>query len=469
MELNISSSTEKKRIAIIGGGVAGATTALYLAKQGLEVSLFEKNKEIISGPPMCHLHAGGNLYRELSHQNCLDLLKQSIDFVRFFPETINRRPTVIAVPASDNGAPENLLPRLELLQKTYQELVSFDENNQVLGQPQDYYRSFDKATLVELASKVAPAVPKTVEDWLIPFAKNSDLDRLKYPVFVVQEYGLSLFRVAATIELEMANHPNLNIYRGAKVSSIVRDQQEFVVTQESTPVRRFDFVINACGFRTGELDDQLNYPRQRLVEFKAAYVTQWRTDSKEKWPEVIFHGERGTPKGMAQLTPYPDGYYQLHGMTQEITLFERGLVSSNEQSAQPTLPQHLINKVDHGWSQESIERRANSAIEHLSQFVPEFSSAYPAGKPLFGAQQIPGDDVSLRTADVTFEANGYARLEIVKATSSLVAAKKIAQHWFGLEDHVIEKASNHGLNDIETKAKQLAQDRGYPQALAIAY
>ncbi len=30
-----------------------------------------------------------------------------------------------------------------------------------------------------------------------------------------------------------------------------------------------------------------------------------------QWPEVIFHGERGTPNGMAQLTPYPDGFFQL--------------------------------------------------------------------------------------------------------------------------------------------------------------
>ncbi|EDQ02061.1 hypothetical protein [Shewanella benthica] len=41
-----------------------------------------------------------------------------------------------------------------------------------------------------------------------------------------------------------------------------------------------------------------------------------------------FYGERGTPQGMAQLTPYPDGYFQLHGMTQDITPFNNGLVAS---------------------------------------------------------------------------------------------------------------------------------------------
>lgn len=469
MEQNISSSLEKKRIAIIGGGVAGTTTALYLAKLGLAVDLFEKNKDIISGPPMCHLHAGGNLYRELSHQNCIDLLTQSIAFMRFFPESINRRPTVIAVPANDDGDPMSLLPRLQLLKRTYGELIAEDGNNQVLGRAEDYYYSIDKATLLKLAQKPTIAKPQTVEEWLIPFAKNCDLEQLQYPVFVVQEYGLSLFRVAATIELEVLNYPKLNIHRGVTVSNIRRDDLGFTVELASGLEQHYDYVINACGFRTGELDDKLDYPRQRLVEFKAAYVTQWQIDSQEKWPEVIFHGKRGTPRGMAQLTPYPGGYYQLHGMTQDITLFEHGLVSSTPHSAQPQLPKHLVDKVDHGWSKEVVEHRASSAIRHVAQFVPAFSSALPAGKPLYGAQQIPGQDVTLRTADVTFEGDSYARLEIVKAPSSLVAAKKIAKAWFNIEVELIEKASQQSLADIESKARVLAHSRGYPEALAIAY
>jgi glycine/D-amino acid oxidase-like deaminating enzyme len=32
----------KAKIAIIGGGVAGATTALYLGQRGVDVTLFEK-------------------------------------------------------------------------------------------------------------------------------------------------------------------------------------------------------------------------------------------------------------------------------------------------------------------------------------------------------------------------------------------------------------------------------------------
>ncbi len=45
---------------------------------------------------------------------------------------------------------------------------------------------------------------------------------------------------------------------------------------------------------------------------------------------------------MAQLTPYADGVFQLHGMTKGITaLFEGGLVSSSTDSSQPQLPSKL--------------------------------------------------------------------------------------------------------------------------------
>lgn len=57
-----------------------------------------------------------------------------------------------------------------------------------------------------------------------------------------------------------------------------------------------------------------------MLEFKAAYITKWEK-CVGTWPEVIIHGTRDTPHGMAQLTPYADQYFQIHGMTKDITLF----------------------------------------------------------------------------------------------------------------------------------------------------
>ncbi|MEJ2468192.1 MAG: FAD-dependent oxidoreductase [Campylobacterales bacterium] len=80
------------RIAVVGGGVAGATAALYLGRLGLDVTLFDKNSSLVSGPPFCHLHAGGNLYREISDEQCVTLLRQSVDLLRFYPYAVDFRP-----------------------------------------------------------------------------------------------------------------------------------------------------------------------------------------------------------------------------------------------------------------------------------------------------------------------------------------------------------------------------------------
>ena len=57
-----------KKIAVVGGGIAGSTIAMKLSQHttNYEVCLFESGSSLVNGPPMCHLHAGGNLYREIS-------------------------------------------------------------------------------------------------------------------------------------------------------------------------------------------------------------------------------------------------------------------------------------------------------------------------------------------------------------------------------------------------------------------
>lgn len=132
------------KIAIIGGGVAGASCAFYLSKIGLDVTLFEKNNTLVSGPPFCHLHAGGNLYREIDDDQCITLLHQSIDLLRFYPYAIDFRPTVIVTPKEDEDDPTSLLPRLEKLKKEYSKAIKNDPQNKVLGEVEEYFKTYEK-------------------------------------------------------------------------------------------------------------------------------------------------------------------------------------------------------------------------------------------------------------------------------------------------------------------------------------
>lgn len=469
----------KAKIAIIGGGAAGSSAALYFGQIGLNVTLFEKDESLVSGPPWCHLHAGGNLYREISDAQCIALLKQSIDFLRFYPFVVDYRPTVIVLPTTDSSTPEALLPRLKLLTEEYKAHIAKDPKNEVLGKPENYYQIYTKDEIEELRKKALVKNPKTSDEWMIPVAKNIDLDKVQFPLIMVQEYGLNLFRLAAAAEMTLDALESVTL----NINTVVYNVQQNVETQgwdisyvkeDVSHTDSFDYLINAAGFKTGKIDDLLGAPCKSMVEFKAAYVSHWDGCEGTQFPEIVFHGERGTPRGMGQFTPYPGGYFQLHGMTKEITLYEDGLVSSSLVSCQPRLGQDFIDKIEKSWTQEETEERTKAAIEHLSQYLPSFHTATVGSKPLFGAQQIPGDDPTLRVAEVSFPRERYARCEIVKVSSVLDMVDAITKQFIELgylKDNVLGKRDFAHTMDLDEsalkqKAESIALKRDYPRDLA---
>ena len=460
---------KKAKIAIVGGGVAGATSAIYLAKLGLDVTLFEKESSLVSGPPFCHLHAGGNLYREISDEQCVKLLKQSIDFLKFYPFVVDYRPTVIALPTTDKQTPEQLLPRLELLTKEYEQLILQDSSNQVLGEPSNYFKLYSREELEKLKSNTASTKPKNSDEWMVTVAQNIEFDKVQFPLILVQEYGLNLFRLASGATLTLENISNVTLKNSTEVSNIQKDKEGWLVSYDEKQ-ESFDYLINAAGFRTGKIDDMIGVPCKRMVEFKAAYVSHWESREQTLFPEIIFHGERGTPQGMGQFTPYPNGYFQLHGMTNDITLYNDGLVANTPLSCQPQLKQNFMEKIEKSWSKEEIEERTRSAIEHLSRFIPNFSEATVGSKPLFGAQQIPGDDPTLRVAEVSFPTKGYARCEIVKVSSVIDMVRAIQKElaelgYLDVEDEVYFSIDSLKEEEIDSLSQTLCEQREYPRSL----
>jgi len=472
----MSSVKTDTKIAIIGGGVAGASAGLYFGKMGLDVTLFEKEPTLISGPPWCHLHAGGNLYREISDAQCIALLKQSIDFLRFYPYVVDYRPTVIVLPKSDNATPKDLLPRLELLTQAYQKHIAKDAQNEVLGKPENYYRVYTKEQIITLKNKPIVNQPQSADAWMSPVAHTIDLDKVQFPLIQVQEYGLNLFRLASGVMSQLENLPSVRLQMQTFVEQITPIDKGWEIGYSHVGLKKsqhFDYLINAAGFRTGKIDDMVDAPCQSMVEFKAAYVSHWEEAKSQKFPEIIFHGERGTPQGMGQFTPYPNGYFQLHGMTHDITLYDDGLVASSLVSCQPQLGQNFLSKIETSWSKEEIQKRTTTAVAHLSQYIPAFKCATVGSKPLFGAQQIPGDDPTLRVAEVSFPLERYARCEIVKVSSVLDMIDAITQVFIGLG--FVDKTSlgKRSFNEqpieenlLDTHAKQIALMREYPEYLA---
>ena len=481
-------------VGIIGGGVGGSTAALRFAELGVKVTLFERGPSLVNGPPICHLHAGGNLYREISESQCLTLLRECIDTLRVFPHTINYRPTMISVPKYDDGDPMDILPRLQTLKEAYRQLVDADIRNRVLGDPEDYFKIYNHEDIVKLRHLSEPTDPKSFDEWMIPVSKKLELDGLKFPIIMVEEYGWSVLRMSAALTLALQKLPNCTIMTNTEVSNIEKvetnngwsvyckqmdDSKEMIKQSEV----KIDYLVNACGYKTGTIDNFVKVNEDRMVEFKAAYVTKWNGDDENinsnLWPEIIVHGTRGTPNGMMQLTPNPDNIFQLHGMTEDITLFSGGLAKTSAESSQPELGEKFETKLEHGWSQVETCSRTKRAIEHTAKFFPTFSSASVAGPPLFGAQQIPGKDPSLRAASVGFPTERYARVEIVKGSSALGAADAIVDKMVDTgflnighkklnvpREESFRTILSIELDEVVKKAEEIAQNRDWPLGLA---
>ncbi|MEA4868950.1 MAG: FAD-dependent oxidoreductase [Rikenellaceae bacterium] len=465
------------QVAIIGGGISGSVTALQLAKYNVDSVLFEQRDGLVHGPPFCHLHAGGNLYPEISLEQCKMLMRQSVDSARFFPETIDHRPTLIAIPKSERINIQEVENRLKQLSLYYKELITQDPANQVLGPPEKYFTVYTNKELEALVQ--SPSVPRPVshDDWLCNALKYLDHSKLKRPLFMVQEYGWNLFRLAAQTQLALSQSDNCDLRLNTQIMEI-KDVSDLGVGynwQLFTKDKMFkaNYLVNSSGSNSSKFDSCLQLAPEQIVEFKASYIAKWQP-IPGPIPELVFHGERGTPQGMAQLTPYCDNYYQIHGMTNEITLFRDGLIRSGAEDVFPEFNDSIKKKINGMWDSDEVQERTLRAIDFIARFVPSFETATVGGPPLYGAQQIPGRDSTLRVGDVTFPHKFYARSQIVKASTALASANHIIENMqqmklipaFDLslvENSLLESI---GTQLIDSLAADLATHRGYPAAMS---
>lgn len=465
--------TKRYTVGIVGGGVSGAVTALQLSDLEINNILFEKKENLVSGPPFCHLHAGGNLYPEIPLEECKTLLKQSIEMARMFPDSIDKRPTFIAIPTNEKYSVEFIVSRLKKLKEYYRELISEDANNQILGSADEYFKVYTKKEISQLVKTPAKKRPTTLDEWMRNAIEIVDTSKLKTPLILVQEYGWNFFRLAAQSQIALEESKNCTLRTGTAITFIedVRDQNNdynwLIHTEKETYA--IDYLVNSAGYKNTDLENDLNIHEDKHIEFKASYISQWKSPHG-LIPEIIIHGERGTPQGMVQLTPYCENYYQIHGMTKDVTLFNGGLLQLNEKNSKVNFNSVIQKRLEFGWDESDISKRTKRAINSVTKYIPAFKNATIGGPPLFGAQQIPGKNPDLRVGEVSFPYDNYARTEIVKASSSLTVANQIITNLNGeyektntTDNRLLE---NVNKSDLDAKALELAKSRGFPEGMS---
>ncbi len=460
-------------VGVIGGGVSGAVTALQLSDLGINNILFEKKDNLVSGPPFCHLHAGGNLYPEIPLEECKTLLKQSIEMARMFPDSIDKRPTFISIPVDQKYSTDFIIERLKMLQVYYNELIKEDSSNEILGPAKYYFKVYNKEDINSLLKSPTVKKPVSSDEWMRNAIEIVDTEKLKSPIILVQEYGWNFFRLAAQAQLALDTSEHCTLKTNTEITTIedVRHLDKgynwLVHTNEES--YELDYIVNSAGYKNTNIEEPLNIQEEKHVEFKASYISKWES-SHGLIPEIIIHGERGTPNGMVQLTPYCDNFYQIHGMTKDVTLFDGGLVQLNKENPKVNFNEIIKKRLDIGWDQEDIENRTLMAIKSVTNYIPSFKNATIGGPPLFGAQQIPGKNPDTRVGEVSFPYDNYARSEIVKASSALTVANQIINNLDGISTN-LKVNGNSILNDVKSTdlnsmASELAKGRGYPKEMS---
>ncbi|MEI8642375.1 hypothetical protein P4S68_20575 [Pseudoalteromonas sp. Hal099] len=120
---------------------------------------------------------------------------------------------------------DDLLPRLNKITNAYKELVEQDPNNKVLGEPDNYYQLYSHEQMIALSKKEQVAEPKTLDEWMIPVAKHLNLNKVKYPLIVAQEYGWNIFRLSASAQLALAQYEHANVLTSTEVKQVSQVEQ----------------------------------------------------------------------------------------------------------------------------------------------------------------------------------------------------------------------------------------------------
>lgn len=367
------------RIAIIGGGIGGCMSALVIAKKfpDVEITIFEKNKELLSGTSNCTPGRMGLGFHYVHSQSAVTYLRQTLDFVKHFSRLCpnlmvgqeflidhflrNGRYFIVknsAVPTTQ------ILDTYGKVADEYAELVKRDKTNKIFGEPDNFYRI------------------------LKPKEYKNDVELKNIDTAIeTHEHLLNWLSFKKFILNEIASCKNINILIGKKIQDISYAYMESLYVihrrKKASSGRLIgkhyaEFIINATWEWVDYFNTKIGYYRLpnevRTNRAKALIKIKLPDELKEKnsmffcmGPHCMF-SNLGNGEGLITYAP-----------------------ETNIQNSTALIPEKsYVSLISGHVSEKNKAQLAQKIINGVSQYIPAMSKAKIV-EVRFGTVQVEGE------------------------------------------------------------------------------
>jgi len=338
-----------KNIGIIGGGIAGCTTALVLANQGAKVTLFEKEPKILSessDATPCRLGAGFH-YQDLP--TAIAALEAGVHLIQYLKketgssfqvhtsvqggQILQVEKIYYAISNESLVKPEEVLANFEALKQHYKTMVESNPENEVMGPPDAFYKVVNKqnfAGILDL-SKINMVIEtcETLFDW---------------PLFKPYLVG------------QLNSSSDITIKTHTEVTKIQREPAN-LQTQILTKTKSYNFhhVVNAAWNNVDRLNQTAGYLSGRET------INRWKCMAIVKLPQnlvgrcfLVGYG------AFCSLSSRPDGIgYLTYEPKTNLQQFDSNKINNEENNYK----KHILT----GAQKESLGK---SIIAGATEYIP---------------------------------------------------------------------------------------------------
>lgn len=488
-------STEPPRetVVVVGAGLAGALSAIFLAKAGYQVMLIEKQPRpmMVSSKIPVHLHSGG-LYTGDAAVHCLH---DSINFRQVLPFAVTERPTAFAVMTLDDKTPrasgmtlleeeakklfdadakagkvnpqgwalykeqykgtaaanqlkkwDSMQAKFAMLQGAYATEVTHDPGRAEFGTPSDFYRSYNQAEFMAhgLTAKTLATDPPLADkdEWTKQLARVSDPEEV-VGVVMSSEVGLNMMRAGAGIENELEQlkeQRKLSFLTGVWVKTIERNANGvMLLTCSDGKQIAASQVVNATGYRGKDMDMQMGVQTDWAVDVKGAGVISFNGENFNHVPEVFF--TEGI--GMSHLSRFN---YTMAGINYcdpevEATYVKGGKIeykvgeTLDSREALGKLEADILGK---SVTDPTLLARTQRDIDGCARFMPTLPASSTPCAYVAGALGLIGGLDTRTSKEVYHTAEGYHAVNLSKGGGCVSTAMALVD---AVEKHSIAKGA----------------------------